>query len=84
MTEPNVTNDKHELWIRDSLIPLVVNKERTARPTKKINLKSSTVKKFLNDGGYIVTLCYKVVIVLNVDDADERISFFVKVQVLCN
>lgn len=84
MTEPTVMNDKHELWIRDCLISSVVDKQQTASPAKKINLKNSTIKRFTNDGGYIVTLCYKVVIVLDVDGVDETISFFVKVKVACN
>lgn len=79
MTETTVNNDKHGLWIRDQLIPLVVEKQQAASPTKKISLKDSSFKKFTNDGGYIITLCYKVIIVLDVDGGERTISFFVKV-----
>lgn len=71
--------DKHGQWIRDCLIPSVVEKQQAACPTEKINLKDAVIQKFTNDGGYIITLCYKVIIVLNVDGGERTISFFVKV-----
>lgn len=79
-TGPTVMNDKHELWIHEYLIPTVIDKRQSANPTQKINLKNSTIKKFTNDGGYIITLCYKVIIELNVNGGDETIPFFVKVN----
>lgn len=84
MSEVNATNDKHELWIREYLIPTVIDKQQTVNQTKKQNLKKATIDRFTNDGGYLVTQCYKVILELDVDGDDKSIAFFVKVFTTVN
>lgn len=79
MTESTMANDQ-ELWIRECLIRTVLEKQQTLIPAKKINLISSAIKKFVNDGGYIITECYNVNIVLDADGGAKTISIFVKVM----
>lgn len=81
MTESTMANDQ-ESWIRECLIRTVLDKQQSLVPAKKINLISSSIKKFVNDGGYIITECYNVEIVLDVDGGSKTISLFVKV--MCN
>lgn len=73
--------DKNTVWIEENLIPIIVNRHKSVfEPSKNVILKDVHIKSFDNDGIFLMTLCYKLNIVLDVNGDEQKLSIFVKVR----
>lgn len=75
-------SDQNTIWIRDTLVPLIVKKEKSMlQSANDVNLKDLSIERFENNGVFLLTICYKLTIVLDIGNGNEhRFSVFIKVK----
>lgn len=72
--------DKWTNWINTVLIPFIVDKHTKLNESAcNVQLKSSKVS-LAKESGVIFTVCYRIKIVLDVDDDEQTLAIFVKVK----
>lgn len=72
--------DNNTVWINDTLVPAIIIRKKTElKLAKNMILKESIIKQFENDGAFLMTICYKLTIVLDVCGEEHRLPVFVKV-----
>lgn len=73
-------SDKNTVWIEEILIPAIISRKKSdLKFGDNVILKESIIKQFDNDGVFMMTICYKLTIVLDVSGDEHKLSVFVKV-----
>lgn len=73
--------DQITVWVKNTLIPVIINRTKSEFPASNdVFLKELTIKQFENDGAFMMTICYKLNIVLDIDGKLHRLSVFLKVR----
>lgn len=68
-------------WVKATLIPTIIDRKKSElSTTNDVISKEFSIKQFDNDGAFMMTICYKLNIVLDVGGEEHRLSVFVKVR----
>lgn len=72
--------DNNTVWIKNTLVPaIIIRRKSELKLSDNVILKELIIKQFENDGTFLMTICYRLTIVLDVCGEEHTLSVFVKV-----
>lgn len=74
-------SEKIRTFVKSILIPSIISRKKSElQTTSDVALKEWSIHPFDNDGAFMMTICYKLKVALNVDGDSHTLSVFLKVS----